>query len=120
MWQKRSAYLGIWDKEIAAIGDEQIRWVSQNRKAEVSNQFDSASSAYDEAQHQLNPLIDYLKDIRKSLSTDLTRQGLTAAQPSTSQASERARQAQSALAKSAAELDTLGARTASFRVQDVK
>ena len=120
MWRNRSSYFEIWDKEIAAISDAEIRKSSQARKAEVSSQFDSVSHQYDEAQDQLASLIHYLQDIRKSLSTDLTRQGLAATQPSARQAGERARQVQNALTQSAAALDTLSARTASFRVQEVK
>ena len=120
MWQKRSAYLETWDKEIATINDEEIRRVSQGRKTEVSNQFDSTARRYDDGQKQLQPLIRYLNDIRKALSTDLTREGLAAAQASVDRANEKAREVQNVLAQSAAELDTLSARTASFRVRDTK
>ena len=120
MWRRRSAYFQIWDKEIAGIADEEIRRASQSRKAEANQQFDHASRQYDQAQQQLWPLIGYLQDIRKSLSTDLTRQGLAAAQSSVGNANERARQVKTALDQLETELDTLSARTASFRVQDVK
>lgn len=86
----------------------------------MGNQFDSANRSYDEAQRKLDPLMGYLLDIRKALSTDLTRHGLAAAQPSVANANARAREVEAALTQSASELDTLGARTASFRVQDVK
>jgi len=120
MWQKRAAYFQVWDKEIVALNDEEIRKRSQARKAEVSNQFDAASRQHDEAQKGLQSLIDYLQDIRKALSTDLTRQGLAAAQPSVTTANENGRKVQTALSQSATELDALGARTASFRVQEAK
>lgn len=117
---RRTGYFEVWDKEIAAIKDEEIRKSSEARKAEVARQFDSAIKEFDQAQDSLHPLIDYLIDIRTALSADLIRQGLTAAQPSAASAREKAGKVQSALTQSAAELDALSARMASYRVHDVK
>ena len=117
--RKRAEYFEVWDKEIAAIKDAEIRQSSEDRKAEVSKQFDTAIRAYDEARGSMRPLVDYLTDIRTALSADLTRQGLTAAQPSVANAKEKAAKAQSALTQSATELDTLSTRIASFRVHEV-
>jgi hypothetical protein len=118
--RKRAAYFEVWDKEIATIGNEDIRRASQTRKAEVSALFDSAISSHVAAQSKLTPLISYLQDIRRELSTDLTRQGLTAAQPSVTKANESAKEVQTALTQSALDWDKLSARTASFRVLEVK
>lgn len=120
IWGRRAAYFTVWEKEIPTIQDPAMRSLSEARKAEVSSQFDAANRRYDEARNALEPLITYLQDIRKALSTDLTRDGLVAIKPSVFNANERARQAQTALAQSAAELDALSARTASFRVQEIK
>jgi len=120
MSRKRDAYFEIWDKEIATISNPEIRQVSESRRTEVSDQFEKLSSQYDDAQNKLSPLIEYLKDIRKSLSADLTRQGLAATQPSVAKANERAGEVRTALTQSATDLDTLSARIASFRVQEVK
>jgi len=120
IWHQQSAYLAVWDKEIPNIQDPATRSVSETRKKEVSNQFDAASHRYDDAQNNLLPLIAYLQDIRKALSTDLTRGGLVAIKSSVLNANDRASQTQTALAQSAEDLDTLSARTASFRVQEIK
>ena len=68
----------------------------------------------------LHPLTAFLQDIRKALSTDLTKPGLVAVQEWTTSANERASKVQTALAQSATEFDALSARTSSSRVQDVK
>ncbi len=102
------------------MNDPEIRKRSLERRAEVSSQFDAASRRHDEARNAMQLLVGYLQDIRKALSTDLTRQGLTAVQPSVNNANESARKVQAALAQSATELDTLSARVSSFRVQDAK
>ncbi len=118
--RKRAAYFKVWDKEIAALENEEIRQRSQARRAEVNNQFDATRQQCDEAQNGLLPLIAYLQDLRKALSTDLTRNGLIAAQPSLVNANERARQVQTDLTEANAALDALSARTSSSRVQDAK
>jgi len=120
VWSSRTRYLAAWEREIPTIHDQATRSLSEVRKSEVSNQFDAANRQFNEAQNALQPLIAFLHDIRKALSTDLTRDGLAAIKPSVTNANERARQAQTALSQSAADLDTLSARTASFRVQDTK
>jgi len=120
IWRRRAGYLAAWDKEIPTIQDPATRSLSETRKAEVSTQFDAASRRYDEARNNLQPLITFLQDIRKALSTDLTRDGLMAIKPSVSRANDRARQVQAALEQSATDLDTLSSRTASFRVQESK
>jgi hypothetical protein len=117
---KGAAYFAVWDKEIPAIQDPVTRSVSKAREADVRSQSDATLRACDETRTNVQPLIVYLQDIRKALSTDLTRNGLFAIKSSVVSANDRASLAQSALAQSAAELDTLSARTASFRVQEVK
>lgn len=118
MWNKRAAYFAVWDKEIPTIQDQATRRVSETRKAEVSNQFDAANRHYEEAQTIVQPLIAHLRDIRKALSTDLTRDGLAAIKPSVGAASASAQQVRTGLAQSAAALDALSSRTASYRIQD--
>lgn len=117
---KRSAYFAVWEKEIPTIQDPETRRVSETRKTAVRNEFDATMRGYEQTRRNVQPLITYLWDIRKALSTDLTWNGLLAIKPSVVNANERARQVQSALAQSAEDLDTLSARTASFRVQEVK
>ena len=55
-----------------------IRERSEARKAEVFKHFEQVKRRYSEAQSTMQPLIAYLKDIRKALSTDLTPEGLKA------------------------------------------
>ena len=117
---KRAAYFAVWEQEIPTIQDPVTRRVSAAREADVRGEFDATIRGCHETQTNVQPLIVYLQDIRKALSTDLTRNGLFAIQSSVASANNRARIAQTALAQSAADLDTLSARTASFRVQEIK
>jgi hypothetical protein len=118
--RKQAAYFQIWEKEIAAIQDQEIRNRSETRKAEVSAQVIAANRQNDQACNDRQPVFGYLQDIRKALSTDLTRQGLTAVQPWVINVNESARKLQTSLAQSVTEMDTLSARMSSARVQEPK
>lgn len=72
----RAAYFATWDNEIRNIQDPVTQSVSKAREADVRSMFDATLRAYDETRQNLQPLISYLQDIRKALSTDLTRNGL--------------------------------------------
>ena len=117
VWSRWDAYFAVWEKEIQTIQDPTMQSLSETRKTEVSNQFIAAKRRYAETGNNVQPLIAYLQDIRKTLSTDLTRDGLMAIKPSVATANEKAQQVETALIQSTAELDALSARTASYRVQ---
>ncbi len=118
--RENTAYMQAWDKEIASIQDQDIRNRSETRKAEVGAQVISADRQYNEAWNDRQPVLGYLQDIRKALSTDLTRSGLMAVQPWVVKVNENARTVQTALAQSGTEMDTLAARLSSARVQEAK
>lgn len=117
VWSQWDAYFDLWEKEILTIQDPAMQNLSDDRKTEVSNQYIAAKRRYAETGNIVQPLIVYLQDIRKTLSTDLTRDGLMTIKPSVSTANQRAQQVETALVQSVAELDALSARTASYRVQ---
>jgi hypothetical protein len=117
---RQTAYLQAWEKEIASIQDQDIRNRSETRKAEVNAQIIAANRQSEEARSARQPLMGYLQDIRKALSTDLTRPGLNAVQPWVINANESARKTQTALTQSITEWDVLSARLSSARVQEAK
>ena len=120
LWRKRVAYFKVWDREILALQDEEVRHQSQLRREEVSDQFEAVLRRAYEVQEAMRPVINYLRDIRRALSTDLTRDGLASMKPLVTHANESAHLAQKGLMQLAADLDVLSARTASYRVLDVK
>ena len=115
--RKSAAYFKAWGRQLLAINDEDLRKRSEARKVEVSNEYQTTRRHYQETQDALAPLVDYLLDLRKALSADLTMAGLQAAKPPFNNASERAAKVQRQLTQSAAELDTLGAKMSSFAAQ---
>jgi len=118
--RNRAGYFEVWDKEILTLKDEEVRRRSQARREEAGKQFTATVRQSLEAQDSVQPVIGYLSDIRKALSTDLTRNGLASMQPLLPRAGELAGKAQTELNKLAVELDALSARMASYRVLDVK
>jgi hypothetical protein len=118
LWSDGTRYFKVWEKKIETIEDPGTRSMSENRKLQVSNQFYDAIRQYGKAEADLESLINYLNDLRKALSTDLTSGGLAAIQQSLSEANTRAQRVESAWTQAANELEALSTRTASYRVQE--
>ena len=94
-----AAFFASWDKQLTTITNTDIRSRSEARKADVSKQSDAADNRCVEAQDALRSLISYLQDIRRALSTDLTRNGVQAVKNLVSKANTTADKAQAALAQ---------------------
>src|SRR2546426_8215598 len=108
--KKNAAYLAAWNKQLSEMSYDYIRNQSEARKKEVAQHLEGVDQRYTEAQSAVQPLIDYLEDIRRALSIDLTAGGLQAAKPIIAKAGENAEKLQGALAKLATELNDSGAR----------
>jgi len=118
--RKSAAYFETWDRELAAMKDDQIRKASAARRTEVSGQYETTIRRYQQAQEALMPLIAYLHDIRSALSTDLTIAGLQAANLSADNASEKSARVKTELEQSAGDLDALGVKMSSYVPQAPK
>jgi len=105
--EKGAVYFQAWDQELAGMSYEPIRNQGRTRKAEVTKTFDDVTHRYHEAQASLPPLLDYLRDIRKSLRSELTPGGLASVKNLVANAQDKADNSQKALAKVAADLTTL-------------
>ena len=116
--QKNAAYFESWDKDLATMNYDAVRNRSQERKSEVTANFESVYRRYQEAQGTIHPLLDYFQDIRKALSTDLTVDGLEAMKPTVANVNENAAKVQSALARLAEELAASGAKMSPVTAQN--
>src|SRR5262249_50655745 len=63
---KGATYFQAWDEELAGMSYEAVRNQGRARKAEVVKNFDDVNHHYHEALAGMQPLVDYLKDIRKT------------------------------------------------------
>jgi len=118
--QRSAVYFEKWDREMAGINYEAVRLRSQARRAEVATQFDSVTSRYRETQSALLPLLDYLVDIRRALSTDLTLNGLESIKGVVENANGNATKIQTALGKLAEDLASSGTKMSSVLVQNTE
>jgi phage shock protein A len=104
------------------VNYEVIRSRGEARKEEVANLYKVVNRHYHDAQAALQPLMQYLEDIRKTLSTDLTTAGLGSVKNFVSNAQENAGKVDTALAKlntvlgeASASISTTAAQTATVQ-----
>jgi hypothetical protein len=71
-------YFENWSNQIGGIGSENIRTLSQERKADVSAKFEVAKTSYAGVKDSLKPFISDMSDIQTYLNNDLTAGGLGA------------------------------------------
>jgi hypothetical protein len=72
------AYLDNWNNQLAAIGNEEIRSLSAQRKATVTTNLATAVYSYELTKGALQPFLLDVRDIQTYLNNDLTASGVTA------------------------------------------
>jgi hypothetical protein len=112
--QKHAAYLANWNKELGEMKYEAVKTRSEARKNEVSQRFESVNRRYAEARAATQPLIEYLVDVRKALSNDLTTGGLESVKPIVQNAEENTTKVRAALARLSDELNSSSTQLASI------
>ena len=117
MQQKSAAYFQAWDQQLQTIDFQHIRDVSEARRTEVTNHVEALNRRYRESQEAVQPLISYLLDIRKALSTDLTAGGLESLKGVIGNANANAAKVQVALSALTTELTNSSTRLASVAYQ---
>ncbi len=108
MKSEGAAYFKKWDKEMAAMQNEDIRNRSEARKNEVSSKFARISQQYDETKAAFQPFMSDLRDVQKFLSTDLTAGGLAAIKDIAANANKDAVPLKESLARLSDEFKGLG------------
>ena len=117
MEQKSAEYIQVWDAQLQTIEYQHIRDLSEARRNEVTNRMETINRRYQESQAAVQPLISYLQDIRKALSTDLTAAGLVSLKPIVQNANDNVTKVQMALAALTEELTNSSARLSSIAYQ---
>lgn len=117
---KSQDYFRTWDKEMASIHYEAVRDQSVSRKTQVSDELNTVDQRYRQNQAVVEPLIAYLRDIRTSLSVDLTAGGIASVKPLAENAQQNARKVQSALAQLSDDLAETGTRMSALVTQDAQ
>jgi hypothetical protein len=78
MGEKGKAYLAAWDQQLAQIQNPDIKASSQGRRNQVDQQLLDIKKNYVLACDTFKPFLADLKDVKTSLSVDLTTAGLAA------------------------------------------
>ena len=111
--QKSAAYLQDWNRQLQDIDYQLIHQLSVARQSEVTNRVEEINRRYQESQAVIQPLISYLLDIRKALSTDLTGGGLQTLKGVVQNANDNVAKVQTALTALSTELTNSSALMAS-------
>jgi uncharacterized phage infection (PIP) family protein YhgE len=101
-------YFKKWDKEMAAISNEDIRTRGAARQAEVTARFQTILQEYGAAKSAFAPFMSDLRDVQKYLSTDLTAGGLGAIKGAATKANQDAIPLRAAVGKLTQEFKAMG------------
>ena len=108
MRAKGDQYLADWAKQIAAIGDADLRNAAFERRAEVATRLQGIFQQYQSVKSAYAPFLDNLTDIQTALSTDLSAKGLEAIRPFVTKATANAEPLKAALDKLATDFRAVG------------
>ena len=102
------AYFAEWDKQLAAIHNEDIRERSEERRKAVEARLSEIKEEYQAARDAFHPLMADFKDIRTALEADLTMSGLDAVKKSVKKTNDKAEDVKESLTQLAESFHKVG------------
>lgn len=108
MRTKGDAYLADWAKQIAAIGDADLRSAAFERRAEVATKLQAIFQDYQKVKSDFAPFEKSLADIQRSLGSDLSAKGLETVKPYVAKAGVAAEPLKASLDKLSADFRAAG------------
>lgn len=87
--QRSSVHFATWEKELAAMQNDSIRYSGQQRKLELQSRFDGVRNTCRQLLTALGPVQADLQDVHRFLSSDLTSAGLAAIRPAATRLNEQ-------------------------------
>jgi methyl-accepting chemotaxis protein len=79
MRARAADYFRQWDKQLDSVKSEEIKKLSQERKAKLQETFDEIKDAAEDAKESFPGFLSDLKDLRTALGSDLSSQGIDSA-----------------------------------------
>jgi septal ring factor EnvC (AmiA/AmiB activator) len=79
MMKKRAAFFDAWERQVNAIQDEEIQTLARKRQARREKSYLRMVTSMAEAKKAFVPFLTTLKDIKKLLGDELTRDSVTSA-----------------------------------------
>ena len=108
MRTKGDAYLSDWARQVAVIGDADLRKAAFERRAEVSRKLQGIFLSYQKVKADFVPFQASLADIQRALGTDLSPKGLETVRPFVTKAGLAAEPLKASLEKLAGEFRAVG------------
>ncbi len=72
-------HYALWDQELAAISNQELKQQSIERKAEVTKAFEDIKDSFNQVSLTFKPYMKNLQDLERYLATDLSANGIAAA-----------------------------------------
>lgn len=72
-------HYALWDQELAAISNPDLKQQSMTRKAEVTKAFEDIKDSFNQVSLTFKPYMKNLQDLDRYLATDLSAKGITGA-----------------------------------------
>jgi hypothetical protein len=105
---KSDAYLADWGRQVATIGDAQLRGAAFDRRADTAARLQAIFLGYQTVKADYAPFQRSLADIQKALGADLSAKGLEAVRPFVAKATEQAVPLKASLVKLAGDFRAAG------------
>ena len=109
MQAQGQAYFANWEKQLAAIQNEQIRTLAVQQRAKLQETFASIKRVAEPLKTQFDPWMSDMKDLQKYLSNDLTIAGVDAAKTLITKTQNEGREVQKSMDALVAELNSVAA-----------
>ena len=72
-------HYALWDQELAAISNPDLKQQSMTRKAEVTKAFEDIKDSFNQVSLTFKPYLKNLQDLNRYLATDLSAKGIAGA-----------------------------------------
>lgn len=72
-------HYALWDQELSAISNAELKQQSMERKAEVTKAFDDIKDSFNQVSLSFKPYLKDLQDLDRYLATDLSANGIAGA-----------------------------------------
>jgi len=109
MREQGAAYFARWQQQLAEVKNPEIQKLAMERKAKLSEAFDSIKKVAEPLKLQFDPWMSDLKDLQKYLSNDLTIAGVDAAKSLFTKATNNGLEVQKSMDALVVELNTVAA-----------
>jgi hypothetical protein len=115
-----AAYFQQWEKQMDTVKSEEIKKMSQERKAKLQETFDNIKNAAADAKESFPGFLSDLKDLRTALGSDLSPQGIDSSKGIIEKTKNSGAQVQKDLDKLITEMNSVAEAITAAKAQTTK